>query len=190
MSSLRVASALALAAGLLAACSKPAGGGGAASGAGAGPSAPPAAAAIDPNKPLDMASLPRPKAGAWVMTNADDPHSTPDRNCYIDRPFHMKTPASCSKMEVHRTLTGGFSMDADCGRNGMTSKIHVVTEGDFQSHFVSQMQMSIALKPGEVHSSTMKMVYTYAGECTPAEKAQAERDAADAEREMNKPGAG
>ena len=189
MSSLRVVSAVALAAGLLAACSKPAGGGGAASGAAAG-TAPPAAAAINPNAAVNIADLPHPKAGAWAMTDADDPHSTPDRLCYLDRPFHLKVPPTCSKFEFHRSLTGGISMDADCGRGGMNNKIHVTAEGDFQSRYTSDMVMSFSLKPGDVHTTTMHMVYTYAGECTPDEKAQAERTAAEVEQNASKPDAG
>jgi hypothetical protein len=180
MSAFRTVSALALCAGLLVACSKPAGGGGAASGAAAGSASGASGAASatpGPDVEVNEAQLPHPRAGLWKAVNKDDASDQGTTFCVTDRPFNVgKLKAYCSKFVFHRTWTGGLVIDSVCGKGGVTSTMHGTATGDFQTGYSSDMQMSFTLKPGDPpHVSETHMDYRYVGACSPSEQAEAEQ---------------
>jgi hypothetical protein len=124
---------------------------------------------------ITEAQLPHPRAGAWERTDPGDEHGAPDRFCVVDRPFSIgRLRTSCQKFVFHRSAGGGVTIDSECGRGGVSSKMHMAAVGDFQSAYSTDVQMAITLKPGEPpHMVSTKMNYRYVGACTPAEQAQA-----------------
>lgn len=172
MSSLRAAAAIFLAAGLLAACHKPAGR--SASGAAHAPQA----GAGGGDVVIAETDLPHPRPGQWEMVNADTAAGPGTRNrfCVSDRPLNLgRMRAHCQKLVIHRSLMGGIVMDSECNAGGVASKIHVAAQGDFQSAYSTDMEMSFTLRPGETpHISKTHTDYRYVGPCPPDEQAAAD----------------
>ena len=172
MSSPRTVSIIALCVGLagLAGGCKPKGGGEAAKPASAAAPAAPGGDVV-----IGEADLPHPRAGAWERTDPSEDHGAPDRFCVVDRPFSIgKLRATCQKFVFHRTMTGGLTIDSECGRGGVSSKMHMSATGDFQSAYSTDVRMAITLRPGEPpHMVNTKMNFRYVGACTPSEQAAA-----------------
>ena len=123
---------------------------------------------------ITEAQLPHPRAGAWERTDPGEDHGAPDRFCVVDRPFTIRLRANCQKTVFHRTASGGVTVDSECGKGGVSSKMHLVATGDFQSAYSTDVQMAIVLRPGDPpRMVSTKMDYRYVGACTPTEQAQA-----------------
>ncbi|MDR3513848.1 MAG: hypothetical protein P4L73_19595 [Caulobacteraceae bacterium] len=170
MSSLRAISAIVLFAGLAAACSKPAQKAGAPA---------PAASSAGGDVVISQADLPHPRVGEWEMIDANDGAASHSRFCVGDRPINLgRMREHCQKLVIRRGMTGGLTMDAECGSHGVSSKMHVQAKGDFQSSYSTDVQMAFTLRPGEpTHVSTTHMEYRYVGPCPPGEAAAAEQAA-------------
>jgi hypothetical protein len=172
MQRLAAVSLIALGAGLIAACHKPAGGGSAANLAApaGGPASAPSADVV-----IDASQAPHPRAGAWEMTTNMGGMGGPIRFCVGDKPFDVgKIKAHCQSFVFRRTLTG-VAIDATCGEHGISSTMHMTAQGDFNSAYATDIQTTIALRPGmppqviKAHTD-----YRYVGACTPAEQAEAD----------------
>ncbi len=113
--------------------------------AGASPQAAPAVTASD------AASLPPPKAGLWETstTTASGVHRY--RHCGGAKPLAARDlnreAESCSRFDIKRGLTGGFTFDAVCGRNGYSGTTHAIVTGDFDSTYVWDVATTVNL-PG------------------------------------------
>lgn len=166
MSSVRAAAlraSLALAClGLLAACHKPAAPSGQAGGAGA---------------VITAADLPHPHPGEWSISDESLGTGFKSTVCIPDRPFNVgKVTAHCQSFVYRRTAGGGVSVDAQCGKGLVSSSLHITAQGDFQSAYTTDMQLSFTLAPGQpAHVTHTRMEYRYLGPCPAAEAAAAER---------------
>lgn len=94
--------------------------------------------------------LPVIKAGLWETsgTKADGSKDV-DKICHSGKAakaIHMGE--ACSKLTIHRTLLGGYVMDAACGGKGMDMTMHVKATGDFSSHYAVDTTATIKL-PGQ-----------------------------------------
>ncbi|MHB8529288.1 MAG: DUF3617 domain-containing protein [Caulobacteraceae bacterium] len=147
---LRTAALAALSLAFLAACSKK-------------PAQPPAvataptAAAPAPAAPgagatITAADLPRPKAGYWESTVTGPTGSSTNRSCASGKPVDTRgmnrMTRNCSQFSFKRGLFGGATIDAVCGAQGMSSTLHMDLRGDFNSNYVWDTTMSLAL-PGQ-----------------------------------------
>lgn len=177
MSSVKAAVAIALCAGALAACSKPAGGGG--GGEAASSAAPPAAAGGPPGV-VGQADLPRVRGGEWELTDPSDPGSKV-RTCVLDRPFGMgQLREGCRAPVFHRTADGGYSIDSDCSQNGVTSRMQVTLHGDPRAAYSTDARLTLALRPGDTpRTSDTHTDYRYIGACSASDQARAEALAKD-----------
>ena len=156
---------------LLAACSPKGGGAGAgASGSPASPAAP--AAAAGPEVPVDLANMPRQRAGLWklVIDQGDGKPATSTTCLSGHAPAIPKMPAGCGPFTVKRTVMGAYVMDLSCATAAHTMVMHQVASGDFQSHVSSDSTMTMSGKEGTA-SRTMKMHndMTWVGPCAPGQ---------------------
>jgi hypothetical protein len=169
MSSVQIAlaSALCVGVGLLAACSKPAHQG--------PPSGAPASLANGPPGVVTQADLPRVRAGEWELVDPTDPAATV-RTCMLDRPFGAgDTREGCQAPVFHRTADGGYLIDADCSKNGVTSRMQLTMHGDPQSAYSTDARMTLALRPGDApRTSDTHTDYRYIGPCSASDQARAE----------------
>jgi hypothetical protein len=159
--------------GMTAACSKSSG---RAPEAPAAASAGPPAAATPPATPappttVTQADLPRPMPGLWEVTtstNGRPPHV--ERNCTKGEK-DVKPPqldrALCPKMNITRTLTGGYDIDAECGAHGITSMAHVAISGDFHTQYASDSRVTLNFG-GRSVTTTSHTESHYVGPCSPA----------------------
>jgi hypothetical protein len=151
---------------LLTACGQKAGGNAAAGGS-------PAAggATSGPDVDIQMADLPKPRAGLWKVT-MDNGDGKPDTNTVCrsgKQPTMPKMPAGCSKFTIKRTFLGAYVMDMDCKTPDFSMTAHSTVTGDFQTHASgdSNMTMTMAGKP----TQTIKMhtEETWVGPCAPGQ---------------------
>jgi hypothetical protein len=165
-----VASALCVGVGLLAACSKPAR-------QRAAPSPPASVSGVASGPPgvVAQADLPRVRAGEWELVDPSDPATTV-RTCLLDRPFGVgETREGCQAPMFHRMADGGYSIDTDCSKNGVTSRMQVTMHGDAQSAYSTDARMTLALKPGDPpRVSDTHTDYRYIGACSASDQARAE----------------
>jgi hypothetical protein len=126
---------LAAAAFALAACSKSTGGAQTAANASSA-GAPPAAAAPSsgPDTTIAESDLPHPKAGMWqVSSSVNGAPAHVSQSCYKGEPLRMNEHPvpGCTGMQLKRTFTGDYVMDASCAQQGFNSTMHIVVHGDF-----------------------------------------------------------
>ena len=156
----------------LQACSRkptePAAANAAAPAAPAGPISPAGPAAVaQPAGAITADQLPAPRAGLWERVSVSDSDAPQtDHKCMTGKPVNpMADGPKCAKVDISRTVTGGFTIDADCPNNGVGAKMHLTAEGDFNSAYVTTgvMTMSVPGQPDTVmrnHST-----YRYIGAC-------------------------
>jgi len=115
----------------------------------AAPAQPSAEAAASPAAPLAVITadqIPTPKLGLWerVSVQDADPPQT-DRKCMGGKPIDpMEGGPKCAKVDISRTATGGFVLDADCPNNGVDARLHTSAEGDFNSAYTSDSTMTLS----------------------------------------------
>jgi hypothetical protein len=167
--------AITLCVGALAACSKPAGGGGGAASSSAAP-----VAAAGPAGVVAATDLPKVRGGEWELVDPTDP-GTKVRTCMLDRPFGMaQLREGCQAPVFHRTADGGYSVDTDCSKNGVTSRMRVIVHGDTRAAYSTDARMTLALKPGDTpRVSDTHTDYRYIGACSASDQARAEALAKD-----------
>jgi len=156
---------LAAVAALVAACNKKPADAAAADAAGKGAAAT-AAAPAGPGAVITLAEMPAPKAGLWKGKSSQDGEAPTDSSkCLDGKPINPLEglDSQCAKTEARRTATGGFTFDGDCPANGVSMKVHMGGEGDFQTTFTTDAQMT--MQSGTEAPVTMrnKTVWTYAG---------------------------
>jgi hypothetical protein len=176
MSSLRAVQTLALCAGLLAACSKPAQHGGAPNAPASGPAA--SSAAAGGEGLIKETDLPHPRPGQWEMIDTSQGRPSRSRFCIADRPIDVsRMRAHCQKVVFRRTLTG-VAVESECGQGGVSTKMRLTAQGDFNTAYSTDMQMTFVLRPGDTpHVSQTHMDYRYVGPCPPGEAAAADQAA-------------
>lgn len=154
---------------LLAACSPK--GGGAGAGASGFP-APGAPAAAGPEVPVDLANMPRQRAGLWksVLDEGDGKPVTSTTCLSGHAPAVPKMPAGCGPFTIKRTIMGAYVMDLSCATAAYTMVMHQVASGDFQTHVSGDSTMTMSGKQGTA-SRTMKMHndMTWVGPCAPGQ---------------------
>ena len=128
--------------------------------------APAAVAAAGPAGAITLADLPAPTAGNWQRVGSQDggPPETSNK-CLDGKPLNPLDgmPMKCAKMDLARTASGGFTMDADCPNNGVDAKLHMAGEGDFGKAFTTDATMSMTGGPGPAMNTKNHSVWTYVG---------------------------
>lgn len=156
MSLVRTASCLAVAALAVCACSKapdksaaPA-----SSAGGAVASAAPQKDQLGPEIPASQ--MPVIRAGLWetVESSAGKKPRT-DRDCQNGKQKPLTMGEGCSKLTLHRTLSGGYVFDTQCGSGAMSVALHMEAKGDFQSHYSVDTTSTIKMpgQPDQVDTS-------------------------------------
>jgi len=114
---LRTALCLMAGAGLLSACSKPAG---------------PAGGA---DVVISQADLPKLKPGLWETSVSNDGKpATSSQHCETGERIGMEAMSkACSKFEFRRSALGVITIDAVCGAGGYSSTMHMTVSGDYES---------------------------------------------------------
>jgi hypothetical protein len=73
----------------------------------------------------------------------------------------------CPKMDAARTVTGGFTVSADCTGGGpggaMQAKLQLSGEGDFKKSFTTDSTMTMTGGPGGAMTTKNHSVYSYVG---------------------------
>ena len=151
--------------GALAACSKPAppASNAAANTAAAAPAAPVAVMPATPAASGAPGEMPAPKAGLWQRVSSQD-GGAPDTGtkCMSGKPIDPSEGGPpCSGVTVTRTPTGGFVYDAECGGGGMSGKLHMTGEGDFNQSFTTDSTMAMTGGPGGALTTKNHSVYTF-----------------------------
>jgi hypothetical protein len=162
---LTLIAAAALAAFGLAACGPKAGGNAAAS---VGAQAPANGADVTVN----MADLPRPRAGLWQKTLDDgDGKPVTDTSCLSGRtPTMPKMPPGCSQFSIKRTILGHYVMDMNCTTREVAMVMHSEAAGDFQNSMTSDATMTMTLAGQPPRTSKMHTEAHYVGPCAPGQK--------------------
>lgn len=97
--------------------------------------------------PITAAELPAPTKGLWARSGSQDGEApTKGAKCMDGKPIDPldRMPMTCQKMDIRRTATGGFVLDADCAG----SKLHLAGEGDFKKAFTTNASMTPTPAPG------------------------------------------
>ena len=151
-------------AGLLAACSKPAGPSGSSQAAAS------AAPASGPDVMISANDLPRPKAGEWVTTmTAQGGAPVTMRHCEKGEPVDLKSKEiakNCSKFTFKRTFLGAYVFDAICGAGPVSMTMHTEVKGDFQGGYVSDSTGTMAMQGQPTRTISSHSEAHYAGPCT------------------------
>jgi hypothetical protein len=126
---------------------------------------------------VGAADLPHPHPGEWAITDESQGQGFHNTVCVTDRPFNVgKVTAFCQSFVYRRTLGGGLTVDARCGKGPVSSSLHMTAQGDFNSAYSTDTEMSFTLRPGAApHVTRTHMDYRYLGPCPAAEQAAAER---------------
>jgi hypothetical protein len=107
------------------------------------------------------------RPGLWrtTQTMANGSVST-NSTCESGRPTPIRFPFACPRMQLNRTLSGGFAMSASCspGR-GVEATMSIHAEGDFQTYYSGQSQI-YATGPRGSLSQTVHMESVWVGPCT------------------------
>ena len=118
------------------------------------PSSVPAAAApageqaSGPEIPADQ--VPAVKGGLWEVTDTGSGAAPrTDRNCESGQRKPLSMGKECSRLSLHRTLSGGFVVDADCSSGAMTYGFHLVASGDFTSRYTVDSVSRFRKAPGD-----------------------------------------
>jgi hypothetical protein len=152
---------------LLAACSPNGGGNTTASGAAAA-----GAPASGPDVQINIADMPRQRAGLW-KTVLDDGDGKPDTstNCMSGNvPAIPKMPAECKQFTLKKTFLGAYVMDMSCATPEYSMTAHAVVSGDPQSHLVGDSTMTMSTKDQPTKSMKMHTDATWVGPCAPGQK--------------------
>lgn len=154
---------------LLAGCGKS---GGAANTAAAGGNAAPAPSAAAPAKGPDVAiqaaDMPRLKAGYWESTTTTNgAQAEIHKVCESGKP--LAPPPSmgkgCSTFSFKRTFLGGYVIDTDCADGPVAMKMHMTANGDFNSTYTTDGQVSIITQGKPASTFTTHSVSRWVGPC-------------------------
>lgn len=161
--------AVALAALSLVAACGPKGGNATASG---GAPAAAGAPASGPDVQINLADLPRQKAGLWqtVIDDGDGKPATMTTCASGKIPAMPKMPPGCSQFSIKKTFLGHYVMDMNCATPEFTMVMHSESQGDFQSHMSSDATMTMSSKQMAPKTSKMHTEATYMGPCAPGQK--------------------
>jgi len=126
-----------------------------------------AAAAGGPTTPITAAQMPAPKAGLWERVSTQDAEAPiTDRKCVAGKPMDpMADGPPCKQVEYRRTATGGVVVDAACPNNGVTAKLHMTAEGDFNSAYVTESTMTMSMAGSPDNTMKNHSTYKYVGAC-------------------------
>ncbi len=130
----------------------------------------PTAPAATPGGPMTTITadqLPAPKAGLWqrISQQDSDPPST-DTKCMTGKPLNpMADGPPCAHVDIRRTSTGGFVLDANCPANGVTAKLHTAAEGDFNSAYTADSTMTMSQAGTPDNAMKNHSAYKYLGPC-------------------------
>jgi hypothetical protein len=127
----------------------------------------PTAAAADPASATTADQLPAPKAGLWERTSSQDGAAAEtDRHCADGKPIDpMSGGPKCAKMNISRTPTGGYIIDADCPNNGVDAKLHGTIEGDVNSAYTSDTTMTMSQAGTPAMVTKNHSTWKYVGAC-------------------------
>jgi hypothetical protein len=167
MTILRTVLCLVAGAGLLGACSKPAATSQAAAGSAAASSA--SGASSGPDVTITETDLPHLKPGLWSTTVTSSAEGgKPDTSTHCETGQTIK-PVSmgkvCSRFSFKRTFLGAIVIDAACGRNGVTTTMHMDIHGDYNSAITGDSQVSLTLPGQGTQSFTTHTESHYVGPC-------------------------
>ena len=157
MTAIRTALCLAAAAGLLAACSKPA----------TNQAAAPAAAS-GPDVTITQADLPKLKPGLWVTAVSENGAApTTSQHCETGEASVGMADMSkeCSKFVFRRSVLGAISIDAACGAGGYSSTLHMTVHGDYNTAIAGDAQIAMTLPGRPPTNITTHSESHYAGPC-------------------------
>jgi hypothetical protein len=151
---------------LVAACGPKGGGNATASGGGPG-----ASGASGPDVQINLADLPRPKAGLWqnVIDNGDGKPDTTTSCLSGKAPAMPKMPAGCSQFSIKRTFLGHVVMDMNCTTPQFTMVMHSEATGDFQSNMSSDATMTMSTPQMAAKTSKLHTEAHYLGPCPPGQ---------------------
>ena len=111
------------------------------------PAAPGAEQASGPEIPA--ADVPAVRAGLWEITDTGSGAAPrTDRTCESGERKPLSMGKECSKLSLHRTLAGGYVIDADCASGAMTYSFHLVATGDFTSRYAVDSLSRFRKAPG------------------------------------------
>jgi hypothetical protein len=155
---------------LLAACAPKGGGNVTAAAPAAG--APAAAPESGPDVQINLADLPRPRAGLWehIIDNGDGKPDTMKTCLSGKTPTMPKMPPGCSLFSIKRTFLGHIVMDMNCTTPQVTMVMHSEASGDFQNNMSSDATMTMTSKQGGTHTTKLHSEAHYLGPCAPGQK--------------------
>lgn len=151
----------------LAACSKPAPKPTTPAASGSTPAAGKAAVADEPlGAEVPIGSLPAVKAGYWEATitsagkRAENEHA-----CESGRRVPITMGEACSKVTLHKSALGAFTLEAQCGAKGMSLHMLMKAKGDFQSHYTIDNTSTLKMEGQPEQVDTSHREVRYVGAC-------------------------
>lgn len=151
----------------LAACSKPAPRTAAPAPSAAAPSAGKAAVADEPvGAEVAIGSLPAVKAGYWeaVVTSAGKPPQK-EHACESGKRVPITMGEACSKVTLHKSALGTYTLEAQCGGKGMSLHMLMKARGDFQSRYTVDNTSTLKMEGQPEQVDTSHREVRYVGAC-------------------------
>ena len=154
---------------LLAACGPKGAGSNAPSGGASGAASAPSSG---PDVAINLADLPRARAGLWQTTiDSGDGHPGSVTSCASGKaPAIGKGVKECNKVVLKRTVLGDVVMDMSCTTPAFTMTSHMVATGDFETHITSDTVMSMKGVKGPPTTSKVHTEAHWLGPCPPGQK--------------------
>ena len=118
-----------------------------------------------PEIPADQ--VPAVKAGLWEVTDTGSGAAPrTDRNCESGQRKPLSMGKECSRLTLHRTLSGGYVIDAECSSGAMTYGFHLVADGDFTNRYAVDSVSRFRKTPGDPEEvRTSRQEGRYVGAC-------------------------
>jgi hypothetical protein len=136
--------------------------------AGAGAAGASGAPTHGPDVAIQQGDMPRLKAGYWESTTTTNgAEAEVHKFCSSGKP--VSAPPSmgrgCSTFTFKRSFLGAFVVDADCAEGPVASKMHMTANGDFNSTYTTDSQVSIMMQGRPASNFTTHSVARWVGPC-------------------------
>jgi hypothetical protein len=98
---------------------------------------------------IPASQLPAIRAGLWETTETTaGKKPRVDRQCESGKQKPLTMGKGCSELTLRRSLLGKYVIDTQCGGNGISVKLHMEAQGDFQSRYSLDTTSAIQM-PGQ-----------------------------------------